>query len=241
MTDKILDILWPSIGSATLLSIVAFIGKGWIKKRVSKSIDHLYDVKLESHKADLNKINNEELESIKKDNSAKLEHLKSMLQLEYEMAKTYLVRYSDKQFELYNELWSSLAELKFSVQKLWESATRSNLNILIKKLKRATESFEKSALLIELTHYSELQLILDEISQFQYGKERLIDLRTGRIQINENRHRYIDDYIENNKETKKRLEKYLQQYRECLRKQIKGSYQQPNKANSADVKSRAAD
>jgi hypothetical protein len=217
-------IFWSSIGSVSLLAIAAFLGKELIKKSLNKTIDHIYDARLESHKAELNRINNEEIEVIRNKLARELEITKSRLQFETNMTITYLTRYSDKQFELYNELWASLCDLKFCVQKLWEIKSVDWLIKLSEQLKIAYEKCEKSALLIEPGHYNELQIILQEISDFKIGKANLIELRKGSNVTQEN----INDIITNNGHIKERLEEYLRQFMGCLRRQISGKLDMEN-------------
>lgn len=83
-------------------------------------------------------------------------------------------RYNSKQFELYNELWRSLIELKLSADELWDSATKVKLHDFSKKVHSASVSLEKSAILIDDNHYIKLRNILNEFEGFKFGKSELL-------------------------------------------------------------------
>jgi hypothetical protein len=53
----------------------------------------------------------------------KLEGYKSQL----EILKATTLKYNDKQFELYIDLWKNLQNLKFACIDLWNKASRPNL------------------------------------------------------------------------------------------------------------------
>jgi len=51
-------------------------------------------------------------------------------------------RFNSKQFELYNELWNSLIDLKFSADDLWASANKTKLHDFSKKVYSANISID---------------------------------------------------------------------------------------------------
>jgi hypothetical protein len=64
-----------------------------------------------------------------------------------EVAKLKLGPYSERQFVIYNELWSSLCELKWSMLELWSSASQQNLRNFSTQLFETHVKLEKSALI----------------------------------------------------------------------------------------------
>jgi hypothetical protein len=228
------QLLWTTLGSSAIIGAIIWFGRTWIKKELEKSIDNIYDTKLETHKSQLRE-KEEELKSnltkrietekakLSLDNTKEIEKVKSKLSLQIDTTKMFLVQYSGKQFELYNQMWLSLVDLKKSINNLWHQATIDNLKDLSKKLTTAYDTVEKSAILIEPRHYQEMQMILEEINEFQFGKERLLELRQNFEQRKGNvTQGDIRNVIQNNEMTKQRFEKYLDEYRLCLQRQIKG-------------------
>jgi len=127
-----------------------------------------------------------------------LERLKTQL----ELTKTMVARYSEQQFIVYNQLWSSLYDLRVAGDKLWERANEANLRNFARQLKTTTTSVEKGGLFIEDEHYRQLHRILEIFSNYETGKKRLIEIRENDYvgeyeahQITENRN-ILEEYIE---------------------------------------------
>lgn len=210
MTIK--DFIFSSLGSASLLSLLLFIFRTTIKSKIEKSIEHSYELKLENHKANLKKETELELKSIENQFTYKLEN-----------AKLYLSQYSQKQFELYNDLWISLVELNYSIDKLWsERASITNLKDLVKKHTEANKKRLEKAILLEPDHYEELKLILDKIESFQFGKRTLIELRIRQDKYVDVSTADINQVIIQNGELKDEFNNYLNRFRLTIQKQIKG-------------------
>ena len=135
-------------------------------------------------------------------------------------------RYNSKQFELYNELWSSLIDLKMSANDLWTSATGKKLKDFSTKLFNAKVSIEKSSLLIEDTHYDELIRIIRKFEEFRIGKKELISIRNRTISdidqlLRDNN--YIDDIIEQNREVKTSYDDLLDTLKLQFKHTVRGS------------------
>ena len=140
-------------------------------------------------------------------------------QTELDILKRTTLRYSDKQFELYSRLWSSLQNLKISADNLWESANSKNLSNFSKQLQSTKNEIEKLSLFIENEHYSELIEIINHFSDFQIGKEMLIDYRQN---TNLDGHLIERQMIAGNQRTKERYEKLILLIKNDLKKQLKG-------------------
>lgn len=142
-----------------------------------------------------------------------------------EILKQTTLRYSDKQFELYSILWTSLHDLKITADNLLESASSKNqndfknLNDFVKQLKRTKNEIEKAYLFIEDEHYSELREITKSFSEFQIGKERHNDLRQ-----NSTLHGHLLDrqMIAGIDRVKCRYDELILLIRDDLRSQLKG-------------------
>ena len=126
----------------------------------------------------------QELETLKTTNLKELEKVKNSYQqileakkLELEKQKIMFLRYREHQFTLYNDLWKSLCDLKHIAEELWEVAEPLKLKKFSEQLRDTKLTVEKSALLIEDGHYSNLIEILNQFGQFEIGKLTLITLR----------------------------------------------------------------
>ncbi len=139
-------------------------------------------------------------------------------QLQLDILKQTSIRYSDKQFELYNKLWSSLCEVKFLAEALWTKATPSRLTKFSKQLIETKAELEKASLLVEDSHYEELSKIIVHFLEYQVGKSTLISYR----QTSD-----IDDFevrkmIDDNGLKKKEFETLIKIVKTEMKKQIGG-------------------
>jgi Fe2+ transport system protein B len=158
------------------------------------------------------------LESIKKEYQKEIEDYKSHL----DMLKETTLRYSGRQFELYNQLWLSLCNLKSMAGALWEEANEQNLGRFSQQLKKTMDEVEKSYLFIEENHYQELSELLNEFKNYKIGKKRLVQLymrRSSNQQVNRSE---IQQLVEQNREGKQRYEQLVKEIGDNLKKQIRG-------------------
>jgi len=161
----------------------------------------------------------QELEEIKANFQLQLESQK----LEIEKSKSLFLRYSEHQFNLYNDLWKQLCELKFVVEELWKQVELVKVKKLSIEIKKTIRTTEKSALLIEPDDYNQLMTILKRISKYQIGKTNLIKLRNK--SIHEMQDLGIDNYsirqvITENGETKDNLLNLMEILKVNFKKQI---------------------
>lgn len=101
---KLVGSIFFSIGGATF--VIFGISK-WFGDFLSKKLLDNYNNK-----------HSKELEGIKGKYSKELEEVKSAL----EKAKSQFLRYSERQFDLYNDLWRVLLYTKLQADELWENA-----------------------------------------------------------------------------------------------------------------------
>lgn len=161
----------------------------------------------------------EDLEIIKSKFNVELEFQKS----NFEKANSLFFRYSEHQFNLYNELWRSLCDLEQVGNELWEQADLQTVKKFSKQLYLTKLSVNKSALLIEETHYRELLSILERFENLELGKMKLITLRNSQAQelvrISNNE---IDYVIQINRDAKQEFKNKINQLINPFKKQIKG-------------------
>jgi hypothetical protein len=163
----------------------------------------------------------EELEGLKTKYQNELETKK----MELEKSKTIFLRYSEHQFNLYNELWKSLCELKHIGEELWERAEIQKVKDFSKQLKNTKLTVEKSALLIEENHYKDLIKILDNFGKFEFGKMTLVSLRNRQAHELENygvNEREIRRVIDQNGQTKHEFISLVDNLSFEFKRQIKG-------------------
>lgn len=105
-----------------------------------------------------------ELEKIKSDYSTELEKTKS----ELEKAKSRFLRYSEKQFELYNDLWKVLLQTKHQADMLWEKANPQQLPAFGEQIRLTRKAIDDNMILIEEEHYEKLIQLISQFENFQF-------------------------------------------------------------------------
>ena len=108
-------------GSVIVLGFSSWLGKVWAS-RILEADRLKYQSQLETLKSDL---------------SSGVEKLKSELSLNLEISK----RFTEKQFHLYNDLWSSLCDLRITGDSLWERANTQNAKKFADQLKKRRIKF----------------------------------------------------------------------------------------------------
>lgn len=202
---KFLGATLISIGGATV--VIVGLSK-WFGDFLSKRLLDNYN----------NKHSNE-LEGIKGKYGKELEKTKSAL----EKAKYQFLRYSEKQFDLYNDLWRVLLYTKLQADELWENAIPEKIPSFSEQIKLTKTAINDNLLLIEEEHYDKLIELIKQFEQFQFGKVRLVDIRrkpgenTDTISAFETR-----QTIDLNKKTKDNYDKLIKEIGKTFRNQIKG-------------------
>lgn len=197
--------------TTALICATTWFARTLIKERLSRSIKHEYDIDLEKYRSRLSS-----------STSVEIEQFKARIGAEYEIIKASLLRYSEKQFDLYNDLWASLCDLEVCVSNLWDVANINNLRKLSQQLHYTRLKVRKSALLIEDRHYKEINLVISEFESFEFGKQNLINLR--KIRQNQNNEDFdecaVRSAISKNAAIKNRLVEILAAMMACLKNQI---------------------
>lgn len=208
-----IDWLTSTIGTGTLLAIVVFLSRNLIIERLKKSIAHEYKILEEDHKAEL-----------KKQTDKAILELKSKADIEYEKFRVRVGPYSEMQFKQYNKLWASLCDLKSVMDELWVEADRQILIEFAKILRETVKNIQKNALLIEKIHYDKLINSMNIFLNYEFGKRKLINLRTHgpgantQILVSD-----VENLIDQNEANRAQLNTDLEYLMDQMRDQISGT------------------
>ena len=162
-----------------------------------------------------------ELEKIKSNYSAELEKTKS----ELEKAKSRFLRYSEKQFELYNDLWKVLLQTKHQADMLWEKANPQQLPAFGEQIRLTRKAIDDNMILIEEDHYEKLIQLISQFENFQFGKLRLIEVSAqvpGNTPNNEPSEQEMRRAITKNSKIKSSYESLILEIGKSFRDQIRG-------------------
>ena len=143
----------------------------------------------------------------------KLETYKSQL----EVIRATALKYNDKQFELYVDLWKNLQELKFSCIDLWNEANQSNLKKFDIALNKTYRQIETTSILLEERHYKELSEIIKNLQEYDTGKGKLIEARRKNADTNK-----IEQLINFNRVHKDRCLEIIEAMKSSIKSTIKG-------------------
>ena len=149
---------------------------------------------------------------------SKLEKEVSAYQNQLDILKTITLRYSDKQFELYSNLWTAIYELKLHADDLWQDVSKPNLLKFSKKLHEAKRQVGINSIFFETEHYNELTELIKYFSEYEIGKERLMNLRQEFPY-------YVQDgqiLINNNRDKKDQFDRLVEQIKIDFRNQLRG-------------------
>lgn len=162
-----------------------------------------------------------ELEKIKSNYSTELEKTKS----ELEKAKSRFLRYSEKQFELYNDLWKVLLQTKHQADMLWEKANPQQLPAFGEQIRLTRKAIDDNMILIEEDHYEKLIQLISQFENFQFGKLRLIEVSAqvpGNTPNNEPSEQEMRRAIAKNSKIKANYESLILEIGKSFRDQIRG-------------------
>lgn len=203
---KLLTAFVVSIGGA---SVVVIALAKWFGDFLSHRLLDSYNNKHER-----------ELETLKNKYAGELEKTK----IELEKTKLLFARYSEKQFELYNDLWKVLLYTKQQADMLWEMAEPSQIPAFSEQIRLTRNAINDNLLLIEDEHYTKLIELIGQFEQFQFGKQKLIDIRTQGDGNNASQITKLEaqNTISLNKKTKENYDSLIMDIGKSFRTQIKG-------------------
>jgi hypothetical protein len=150
---------------------------------------------------------------IEHDFEKKLENYKSQL----EVIRATALKYNDKQFELYIDLWKNLQDLKFACIDLWNRANQANLRKFDSSLKKTHRQIETTSILLEENHYIELSEIIKNLQEFDNGKEKIIAARRDLAD-----EYLISQIVEFNRQRKDRCLEIIEAMKHSIKETIKG-------------------
>lgn len=156
------------------------------------------------------------LEKDKLKYTSELEKIKT----NYQQDNLKFSMYFEEQFKIYNNLWVSLVELEFEVDKLWKSATKTNLQSFMQSLKKAKKQIKYSALLIEKKHYKQILDNFEAFENYKVGKEKLLKEYTSYTAIDTI---LIRELIQNNEIQKVQILSFIDNMLNTMRIQIGGN------------------
>ena len=162
-----------------------------------------------------------ELEALKSKYANELEETKS----ELEKTKLQFVRYSEKQFELYNDLWKVLLYTKQQADMLWQKADPLQIPAFSEQIRQTRRAIDDNLLLIEEDHYNKLIQLIEQFEQFQFGKLKLVEIRSqfkeGEDSLGISKLE-TQSTIRKNLKTKEKYDALIMDIGRSFRKQIKG-------------------
>lgn len=151
-------------------------------------------------------------EEIKHDFDKQFEAYKTQL----DVLKETTLKYNDKQFELYLDLWKNLQELKFASMDLWKEGSKSNFRKFRTALSKSDRQIETFSILIEINHYQELSEIIGTFKEYEIGKKRFIETRNN---VPEDK---IQEMLNFNREIKDRFLEIIETIKSDIQSKIKG-------------------
>ncbi len=144
-----------------------------------------------------------------------IEHYKN----ELNELKIISLRYSGKQFELYNEFWGSLCDLENSGDFLITQTDDESLERFKKQFKVTSLQIKKSYLFIEKNHFNQLQNLLNNFKELQVGREKLLEMRE--IDKIDDKRKILKNIV-GNFITQQNSKKLINEIGSDLKKQLRG-------------------
>lgn len=140
----------------------------------------------------------------------------------YQLEIERLSRYSGHQFELYNDIWLSLCDLRETADQLWRRATEAEAKLLAEQLETTSHKLSRGRLLIEDDHYDSLTDLFTRFRNFQVGKQLLVDLREEDAPSNEIDHQ-IQATIGNNRDLRQEYIDLMDEVADSFKEQLGGT------------------
>lgn len=105
-------------------------------------------------------------------------HQKDIEKYKYELdeLKTNSLRYSGKQFELYNDLWLVMCDLAETIDRVIDDTSAKNVVNFVNQLSSTKKKVKRSFLFLEKPHYTKLMDLLHELRNLQDGKVKLYSI-----------------------------------------------------------------
>ena len=153
------------------------------------------------------------LERFKRAQAETLEQFKAELQTE----AGRISRFEDAQFGALQEIWETLADLQVGADRLWERATKRNVEEFGRRLEAARTAVYGNQLVVDTRHLQRLRDAIDDFERFYQGKQGLLEMRRqdpADLTALESR-------ITENKRLRDHYSKILQELRGAIRRDIR--------------------
>ena len=107
---------------------------------------------------------------------------------------------------------------------LWQKADPSQIPAFSEQIRQTRRAIDDNLLLIEEEHYNKLIQLIEQFEQFQFGKLKLVEIRSqfdngAEVVISKTE---TQKTIRNNRRTKDRYDALIMDIGKSFRKQIKG-------------------
>lgn len=140
---------------------------------------------------------------------------------ELSRAKSQFVRYSEGQYKLYNSLWGVLMQTKTLADSLWEDAKPDKLPGFSEQIRLTRKAVMDNMLLIEESHFTNLDSLITEFEQFKIGKHKLINVYSMKAEDLPD-DQAVKRIVLANKKVKDGYTRLIMKVGSSLRDQIKG-------------------
>lgn len=201
--------------SVIILGLSAWLGRVWAARILAEE-KAKYAENLENDRHNYAKV----LENEKHKYSLALEEAKKDYEIHVEGVKAILLRYSQKQFDIYGELWVSLCHLKKSMDELWAGVSSKKVKEFSSQLNEAKFYLEKSSLFIDDEHLSTIHQALYQLDEFVHGKGELMQVATARGEGSNQERR---DIVDGNRYRKEEYDNMLRSLRSYFKSKISGT------------------
>lgn len=189
-----MDIFWAIITGAGGTTIIIFGFSTWLGKVWASRI----------------------LEKEKFQYAKELEEIKRRYEIEVASVKTVLLRYSEKQFDIYGELWVSLCDLKKSMDDLWTDYSVQKVRDFSSQINQSNFYLQKSSLFIDDIHLNTIKEALYQLDEFAHGKGELTNIPSRHTAERKN-------IIDNNRYRKQEYDNMLDNIRSYFISKISGA------------------
>ncbi len=212
--------IWSAIAGAggasvIILGLSAWLGKVWADRILQAQKDS-FAKELEADKHNYSKVIEEE----KHKYALMLEKASRDYEVHIEGLKTILLKYSERQFDVYGDLWVSLCALKKTMDELWAGVNAKKVKNFSSQLNEAKFQLEKTSLFIDEEHLGRIHNALYELDEFAHGKGDFMRRINHRDAEAVDERRYI---VENNRYHKDVYDHMLQDIRSYFKAKISGA------------------
>jgi gas vesicle protein len=129
-------------------------------------------------------------------------------------------RYNQWQFKIYKSLWGNLYDLQVSADELWNEATNETLEAFADQLEKTKTVVGQNKPFIEEKHRKELDSLIEAFENFEFHKEKLIDLKKRLEYRNVPMHE-IREVIAQNRQTRDKYNELVKQLEISIRNQLR--------------------